>query len=327
MTRWQILTLVILLPLFVHSGEDHHHSDHKQQSYQAMRLVEPIPEQTQFNRDIAKIGWTLFRDPNLSSNRAISCESCHDLQTNGAQYTPVSTGVNGKGIRNSITVFNSSFNYRFLWDGSANSLEEQVNGPVTNPVEMDSSWTKIEDYVQRSTRYQTLFADVQDFDINQENIRFALAEFMRGLQTPNARFDQYLHGDESALNDMEKRGWQTFQQVGCVQCHQGQNIGGNMIQKFGYFTNLNHSEDTGRHLVTENTLDKYYFRVASLRNVANTPPYFHDGRTPILAQAIQIMAQGQLGITMDAQSITEIEAFLKTLSAPRPKILQEFENE
>jgi len=290
-------------------------------------LVMPVPNDVEFNREIAKLGWILFKDPNLSSNQAISCESCHDLSSNGAEPTAVSTGVNGRGIRNSITVFNTGLNYRFFWDGRASSLEEQINGPLTNPVEMDSNWGDVVRYVKQSTRYRALFKSIPNFDINQDNVAFALAEFMRALQTPGSPFDQYLNGNQYAISDQVKRGWETFQTVGCVQCHQGTNVGGNMIQKFGYFTPQLETEDTGRHLVTNDGLDKFYFRVASLRNVANTPPYFHDGRTENLTDAIRIMAQGQLGITMDDNTVSDIEAFLNALSAPRPLILQEFENE
>ena len=317
--KW-MMTFLVLSPLA--SAHNHHHEANIN-----TQLVEPIAQHVEFNRDIAKLGWVLFNDPNLSSNQSISCQSCHDLSTNGAELTRVSTGVNGMGIRNSLTVFNTALNYRFFWDGRANSLEEQISGPITNPLEMDSNWQDIEYYVSQTDHYQLLFNAIDDFDINADNLRFALAEFMRSLQTPNSPFDRYLQGEKHALSTQAKRGWLTFQSVGCVQCHQGQNIGGSMIQKFGYFTATNAQEDTGRHLVTSTSQDKFYFRVASLRNVAKTPPYFHDGRSDTLNQAIRVMARGQLGITMDDSTVEDIEAFLQSLSAPRPSILKEFENE
>lgn len=319
-----IVTFFIFSPVVI--AHDHSHDDHAQEVVE-LRLIEPIPQHTEFNRDIAKLGWVLFNDPNLSSNQAVSCQSCHDLSTNGAETTRVSTGVNGIGLRNSLTVFNTALNYRFFWDGRANTLEEQINGPITNPLEMDSDWPQIERYVSRSARYQQLFSSADNLPITSDSIRFALAEFMRSLQTPNSDFDRFLQGDGTALSAQELRGWQTFQAVGCVQCHQGKNVGGNMIQKFGYFTPINSIQDTGKHLITDQGQDKFYFRVASLRNVAQTPPYFHDGRTETLEQAIKVMAQGQLGITMDSDTISDVEAFLHTLSAPRPRILEEFENE
>ncbi|WP_372153330.1 cytochrome-c peroxidase [Vibrio renipiscarius] len=306
-------------------AQEQHASDTPQLG--SLLLVEPIPQYVEINRDIAKLGWVLFNDPNLSSNQAISCQSCHDLSTNGAETTRVSTGVNGIGLRNSLTVFNSSLNYRFFWDGRSNTLEDQINGPMTNPLEMDSDWSQVEHYVSRSAQYQQLFLSANDLTISSDNIRLALAEFMRSLQTPNSTFDLFLQGDEFALSEQEKRGWDTFQSIGCVQCHQGPNIGGNMMQKLGYFSEINTLQDTGKHLVTEKYQDKFYFRVASLRNVAQTAPYFHDGRTPTLEAAIRIMAKGQLGIAMENDTVADIEAFLRTLSAPRPAILEEFENE
>ena len=318
-----IVALFICSPLTM--AQEQHASDTPQ--FDSLLLVEPIPQYVEINRDIAKLGWVLFNDPNLSSNQAISCQSCHDLTTNGAETTRVSTGVNGIGLRNSLTVFNSSLNYRFFWDGRSNTLEDQINGPITNPLEMDSDWPQVERYVSRSAQYQQLFLSANDLTISSDNIRLALAEFMRSLQTPNSTFDLFLQGDEFALSEQEKRGWDTFQSIGCVQCHQGPNIGGNMMQKFGYFSEINTLQDTGKHLVTEEDQDKFYFRVASLRNVAQTAPYFHDGRTPTLEAAIRIMAKGQLGIAMENDTVADIEAFLRTLSAPRPAILEEFENE
>lgn len=159
------------------------------------------------------------------------------------------------------------------------------------------------------------------------NIKRAIVEFVKGLQTPSSPFDAYLLGETDAMNEQAIRGWETFQQVGCVQCHQGRNIGGAMIQRFGYFQVPDDNVDTGRHLRTSDGEDKFYFRVASLRNVGQTSPYFHNGQIDKLSDAIQIMSQTQLGVTMSDDNVADIEAFLKTLSAPRPAILEVFENE
>ena len=163
------------------------------------------------NHELAKIGWALFKDPNLSSNRSVSCESCHSLQTNGAEVIPVSIGVNGAGMRNSLTVFNAAFNYRFFWDGRVNNLGDQIDGPVHNVDEMDSNWKHITDYVSQSDTYISLFKE-QSTPINEASIKAALIEFMQGLTTPDSPFDQYLRGDHSALSDKAKRGWETFQE-------------------------------------------------------------------------------------------------------------------
>ena len=129
------------------------------------------------------------------------------------------------------------------------------------------------------------------------------------------------------MNEQSIRGWKAFQQVGYLQCHQGRNIGGSMIQQFSYFQTREKNLDTGRHLRTSDGEDKSYFRVASLRNVGQTGPYFHNGQVDKLSDAIQIMSQVQLGVTMSDDKVADIEAFLMTLSTPRPAILEVFENE
>ncbi|WP_039976739.1 cytochrome-c peroxidase [Vibrio jasicida] len=294
---------------------------------QDLQLVKPIEGEPSIDMDFARVGWHLFRDPKLSSNGQISCETCHDLQTNGAEPSAVSTGVNGLGIRNSITVFNASLNYRFLWDGTANSLMAQIDGPVLNPLEMDSTWKDIEQYVKSDSTYNALFKRADGREITIRNIKGAIVEFLKALQTPSSPFDSYLLGYSHALDEQEIRGWQTFQEVGCVQCHQGKNVGGAMIQRFTYFQTPDVDLDTGRRLRTTDGEDKFYFRVASLRNVGQTSPYFHNGKVDKLSDAIQIMSQTQLGVTMSDEKVADIEAFLNALTAPRPSILEVFENE
>ena len=148
---------------------------------------------------------------------------------------------------------------------------------------------------------------------------------METLLTPDAPFDLYLQGNQSAISDTAKIGWQKFQQLGCIVCHQGQNIGGNLFQRFGNVGNEQSQPDetdTGRFAITGNPRDKYVFRVASLRNVAKTAPYFHDGRAKTLEDAITVMAKKQLGQELDAATIVELSAFLSSLSAPNPAILE-----
>ncbi|ELE6590554.1 c-type cytochrome [Vibrio alginolyticus] len=290
-------------------------------------LVQPIQGDPNVDIKLARIGWHLFRDPQLSSSGNVSCATCHNLQTNGAENTPVSTGVKGDGIRNSITVFNTALNYRFLWDGTENTLMAQIDGPIHNPMEMDSNWQTIEQYVKESEHYQALFNRDGELPINVHNIKSAIVEFVEGLQTPGAPFDAYLLGYTHVLSEQQIRGWKTFQTSGCVQCHQGKNIGGAMIQRFAYFKDKPVVEDLGRQLVTIEDEERFYFRVASLRNVALTSPYFHNGQVDKLSDAIQIMAKTQLGITMNDENVADIEAFLQSLTAPRPIILEVLENE
>jgi cytochrome c peroxidase len=147
----------------------------------------------------------------------------------------------------------------------------------------------------------------------------AIAAYQRSLLTPNARFDQYLRGRD-AITDEEKRGYHLFESYGCIACHQGVNVGGNLFQKFGVFqTPLSLKEsvseaDPGRFTITHDDQDRHVFRVPSLRNVAVTAPYFHDGRAPTLEEAVDIMAKAQLGRILSQQEIGRIVQFLHTLT-------------
>ncbi len=188
------------------------------------KVVSPIPSDTEVDKKLAKIGWLLFKDPGLSSNNQISCESCHQLSTNGAERTEISTGVGGQGTRNSLTVFNVAHNYRFFWDGRANSLADQLDGPVHNVLEMDSDWNRITDYIEGSALYQKQFSDA-GLNIDEANVKKGLSRVYERANYPNSQFDQYLRGDQAALNAQQLRGWETFQKEGCITCHRGTNIG------------------------------------------------------------------------------------------------------
>lgn len=300
-----------------HAHHEHAHHDqhaHDDKPVNTAQLISPIPDNDDYDPSIAKLGFILFNDPQLSSNGEVSCASCHNLATNGAELTPVSTGVKGAGDRNSLTVFNASLNYRFFWDGRANTLFEQFDGPVENPLEMDSSWEAIEAYVKAAPHYEQMF-NTAGLEISKGNIKLALSEFVQALNTPNAPFDRYLNGELDALNAQQSRGWEEFQNQGCINCHRGVNIGGGLVTRFGYF-GLPENAEAG------DSPKLNMFRVASLRNVADTPPYFHDGSVESLHEAITIMARVQLGKELSQQTVEDIHSFLLTLSGEKPSILQ-----
>ncbi|MEZ8738613.1 cytochrome-c peroxidase [Photobacterium swingsii] len=281
------------------------------------------------DKDKAKLGLELFLEPRLSSNGEVSCESCHHIFTNGAETIPTSIGVNGEGKRNSPTVFNISLNSRFFWDGRAASLEQQIDGPIHHPLEMDSNWPDIIHFLSQSEYYQTRFSQAYNGNISEQSVKHALISFMNTLVTPDAPFDRYLKGDSQAISQVAQHGWKKFQQLGCVYCHQGQNIGGNLFQKFGNITSLEAqfgslaNADLGRFEITGDENDRHVFRVPSLRNVAITAPYFHDGNTTTLEEAIIVMARVQLGQELSPMTIVEISAFLNALTAPKPAVLEE----
>jgi len=283
--------------------------------------IQPIPLGRDLNENKVKLGEKLFHDTKLSGDNTISCASCHNLQTGGTDRLPRSLGINGAvGDRNSPTVFNSEFNFKQFWDGRSESLVDQIDGPINNPIEMGSSWPEIIRKLQRESDYIYMFDKLYPDGIKKENIRDALATFVRSLYTPNSRFDKFLRGDTSAITSSEKEGYRQFKAYGCVSCHHGRNVGGNMFQTMGimadYFGELGDTmaEDLGRFNVTGNEGDRHLFKVPSLRNVALTAPYFHDGSVPTLEGAVAIMAKYQLGRQLSSEDMDLIVKFLHTLT-------------
>lgn len=284
------------------------------------QAVQPIPETVPVQPKVVKLGKELFFSPQLSRNDTIACATCHILSQGGDDNRAVSFGIHGrKGEMNSPTVLNSGFNIAQFWDGRAPTLEAQAEGPITNPVEMGfDTLQQLVDKLNADDHWRQRFLDTFGEPPTADGLRFALAEYQRALITPGSRFDRYLMGDQDALNDQEKRGWHTFQQLGCINCHQGINLGGTLFQKIGLYkpTRMEEKRWLGRFNVTQHVEDKFVFKVPGLRNVADTAPYFHDGKTPTLEQAVAIMIEAQIGIPAQPETIDDLVAFLKTLSAP-----------
>ena len=282
--------------------------------------IKPIPETVDVDEAKAALGRALFHDPRLSKDDTVSCASCHELSSGGDDDRRVSIGIEDKeGPINAPTVFNAGLNFRQFWDGRANDLEAQIDGPVQSPIEMGSLWPEVVAKLYRDDEYPALFGESYPDGINRRNVKNALAEYMRSLITPNSRFDRWLKGDDLALDDWEKRGYALFKDYGCVSCHQGANVGGNMFQVFGvineYFkTRGNITEaDLGRYNVTGNDEDRHAFKVPSLRLAALTAPYLHDGSAATLRDAVDAMFKFQLGREAPDRDKEAIVAFIKTL--------------
>lgn len=283
--------------------------------------IRPVPLSVAADPVKAALGKQLYYDSRLSADKSVSCASCHSLSQGGVDNLIVSFGAFGtKGVVNTLSVFNAVNNFTFFWDGRALTLEEQLDGPLLGPTEMANTWPTILARLEEDVDYRRQFASLYPDGITQASVRDALGTFIRTLITPNARFDRYLRGDAGVLTEREKHGYQLFKDYGCVACHQGVNVGGNMYQVFGvaedYFANRGYitKADLGRYNVTGNESDRHRFRVPSLRNVALTAPYFHDGSVDSLEQAVYVMARYQLGrniVPRDAELIVE---FLHTLT-------------
>lgn len=293
-----------------------------------LTAVQPLGEARGLDPRKVALGEALFHEPLLSGTGTVACATCHDLDAGGTDGLPRSIGAAERPVRrNAPTVFNAVLHFRQFWDGRAATLEEQLDGPVESPEEMDSSWPAIVRRLEASD-YPAQFADVYGGPVSVAAIKNALATFERSLVTPGSRFDRFLAGDETALTQDERLGWDRFRSYGCVSCHQGVALGGNMFQVFGVFGNPYEErggevQDLGRYEVTKRTEDRHVFKVPSLRNVAVTAPYFHDGSTPTLEQAIRLMLRYQLGRAPQDEDVRVLAAFLHTLTGTwRGKALQ-----
>ncbi|MDR3162914.1 MAG: cytochrome-c peroxidase [Helicobacteraceae bacterium] len=282
--------------------------------------ISPIRKPKNLNAGKVELGYALFHDPRLSKDDTISCASCHDLLNGGVDDTKFSVGVDGAvGSINAITVYNSSLNFVQFWDGRAKSLAEQTAGPITNPVEMASSWQQVISKLSADADLSDYFIRVYGEKPGRRNIADALAEFERSLVTPS-RLDRWLQGDNDALTPAELRGYNAFVSHGCAACHQGEGIGGNIYQRFGimhdYFANKGQisQSDMGRFNVTKREEDRFVFKVPSLRNVMLTAPYFHDGSSETLESAVVQMGYFQLGENLPSGDVENIVEFLNALT-------------
>lgn len=302
-------------------------TNHSLMSFSALSEPEGI--------DLAKalLGRELFSDTRLSKGNQISCSSCHDLEKGGADGKQFSIGVgNSPGTVNSPTVFNSSLNFKQFWNGREDNLNGQIDGPIHNSIEMNSNWPEIVAKLKADQKLVAWFKKVFNDEITKDRIVDAIVEFEKALITTDSPFDKYLNGDSSALTEAQLKGFHKFQEYGCIACHQGQNVGGNMFQSMGiafdYFAERggSYESDQGRFSVTKLYPDLHVFKVPSLRNIELTAPYFHDGTEPNLENAVKKMGRYQLGRDLPKEDIKEIAEFLKSLTGKKPKILREANN-
>jgi len=283
-------------------------------------LIKPIPHIKSIDQNRVALGKRLFFDTRLSKNNSISCATCHILSSGGDDNLKFSFGINGQeGNMNAPTVYNATFNFRQFWDGRAKDLKEQAKGPIENPIEMGSNHKEAVKSIKRDHSYQKSFKKIYADGITIDNIADAISEFEKVLITVDAPFDLYLRGDKGAIDSEAKEGYRLFISKGCIICHHGINVGGNMYNKFGIFKDLN-SSNLGHYNVTKRDEDRYLFKVPSLRNIDQTAPYMHSGEIKSLNKAVSFMAEYQLGRDMKDKEIEAIVKFLKTLTGKIPDI-------
>jgi cytochrome c peroxidase len=298
----------------------------------------PIPADNPQTVAKIELGKTLFFDPRLSSTGTVSCNSCHNVMAGGEDNRPNSVGVGGQtGGRSAPTVWNSAFLTVQFWDGRAPSLEEQARGPVTNPIEMGmKDWDSVIKRLQSIPGYKALFqgAFTGPNPITADNAVKAIAAYERTLITHGSAYDRFQMGEETALTEQQVKGLETFIDIGCSSCHYGPNFSGpssqnqmgkGWFQKFPmipgskYEAQYNLLEDTGRHEVTGEEQDKHFWRVPTLRNVALTAPYFHNGAVSTLEEAVRVMGKTQLGKDLTDAEVQNLVSFLNALTGDFPK--------
>jgi len=266
-----------------------------------------------------ELGKKLYFEKKISINETQSCNSCHRVDENlgGVDNLPTSKGAKGDiGGRNAPTTLNAGFHIAQFWDGRAPDLAAQAKGPVLNPIEMGMPNEEAVLAKLKECGYEELFKKAFPDDgkpLTYDNFGEAVAAFERTLITCD-RFDDFLGGDDSALSKKEKRGLGLFMKVECADCHSGALLGGDRYEEMGEANAYANKDDVGRFEVTKKEEDKYVFKVPSLRNIAITGPYFHDGKAATLEDAIKQMGCLQLGKELKDKQVGVIAAFLGSLT-------------
>jgi cytochrome c peroxidase len=267
------------------------------------------------------LGRTLYYEPRMSVSNNISCNSCHVLDEYGVDGLATSPGHDGTfGARNSPTVYNAALHLAQFWDGREPTVETQAKGPILNPVEHGMpTAAAVEEVLRAIPEYRPLFEAAfpgQDEPVTFDNAALAIGAFERKLVTRGS-WDDWLMGDGNAITVQERRGLETFTEVGCTACHMGPNLGGALYQKIGLIEAYP-TKDRGRAEITGNQEEENYFKVPALRNVAETGPYLHDGSVVSLEETVRLMARHQLGRTLTDEQVADVVAFLKKLTGKLP---------
>lgn len=298
-------------------------------AWEVLPTTAPAPADNATTEEKVELGKMLYHDPRLSSTGTVSCASCHNTMLGGEDNRPNSMGVNGQtGGRSAPTVWNSAFNAVQFWDGRAASLEEQAAGPVTNAIEMGmKSWDEVVARLRSIEGYQVAFEQAFGKDsISKDNATKAIAAYERTLITPNSPYDKYVSGDKSALTAQQVSGMNKVQELGCTGCHSGPAFNGpGMFHPFPIHSNpvyaakYHFKDDKGLAEVTKKSDDEHLWKVPTLRNIALTAPYFHNGAAKTLDEAVTVMGKTQLDKDLSKEEVADIVAFLNSLTGEFPK--------
>jgi len=299
---------------------------------QARALFTPLPKvidspENPITLEKVALGRLLFFEPRASVDGTVSCARCHVVSLYATDALSKSIGALGRpNPRNAPTVLNAALQLVQHWRGDRKSVEDQAMQALIGPPsfgnpDYGSAMARLKAIPGYPTRFAQAFPNETD-PITPENWARAIGAYERTLVTP-APFDAYLAGQASALSSAQEAGLREFVQTGCPACHNGAGDGGGIFQKFGlvedYWKATGSPEpDKGRFDVTHDSNDLYFFKVPSLRNVARTPPYFHDGSVATLPEAVRVMARVQLGKTLTEAQTGRIVTFLESLTGTLP---------
>ncbi len=281
----------------------------------------PIPQTLPLDAAKVALGKRLFEDKRISAQEKMACVECHLADKGGTDNHPLSMAINGElRSTNTPSIFNVGLLPKLGWIGTGSDLGDVAESIIKSKQGLATTLPEIVDKLGRIPEYRAQFSSIYKTTIKPEQVKDALAEYMKAQITPDSRFDQYLRGQADALTEQELEGYRLFKNYGCAACHNGMNLGGNMVAPFGVFGNymLDHGDQgttaLGLYNKTKREEDKYVFRVPSLRNVALTEPYFHDGSAQDLTHAVDIMSRYMLGRKMPPRDIALIVKFLNTLT-------------
>jgi len=269
----------------------------------------------------AALGEKLFADKTLSSDGSVSCASCHALDKGGSDQLKVSVGVGGKaGTLNAPTVFNAAYSIGQFWNGRAKNLRAQVDFAVSDPNELASNWQQVIESIRKNNNYIAEFKELYPDGVTARSVSDVIGSYEETLLTPGSRFDKFLAGDANALNADEKAGFEVFKKHECYDCHSGPALGGLSYELMGYSkdyfatkSNLT-KEDDGRANISYSKNDLHRFKVPTLRNVALTYPYLHDGSAATLDDVVKIMSDYQVEKPLNAEERKQVVAFLRSLT-------------
>ena len=276
------------------------------QAFAASHILSPIA-QPKFDEQKARLGKELFFDASLSPSGTLSCEKCHNIYWDLSGTSKKNVKISADEEISPPTALNSALNFIFFKNGEVKDIAEQVRQSLTDKNQLASEPKFLVQKVNQNSVYRNKFEELYEDGVSFEGIVDALVNFEKALVTPNAKFDKFISGDESVFNEEEKRGFELFKTIGCINCHSGANIGANLYYELKFDADGN---KTGR------------YKVPSLRNIEKTAPYLYSGELADLKEALKIIAKMRINYDLSDEQTHALYKFLLTLSGEKPEILK-----